>query len=217
MQRRFWRSSSRRSVALPRSRPGGRGRAAGSLCDRTRASSSSTRRSPGLRPAPTRSSPASNSTASCSISASPRRSSTMPRAASASCSDGPLDMRMTQARGQSAADVVNGASEAELIRIFRDFGEERLRPAHRARHRRRPASAAVRAHPRARRDDRARARRVTREPAQASGDAHLSGAAHLHQRRARSSSRAALDAALERSRRRGASRSSAFIRSRIAW
>ena len=26
----------------------------------------------------------------------------------------------------SAADVVNGASEAELIRIFREFGEERL-------------------------------------------------------------------------------------------
>jgi 16S rRNA (cytosine1402-N4)-methyltransferase len=39
--------------------------------------------------------------------------------------DGPLDMRMTQGEGMSAADVVNGASEAELIRIFREFGEER--------------------------------------------------------------------------------------------
>jgi 16S rRNA (cytosine1402-N4)-methyltransferase len=42
--------------------------------------------------------------------------------------DGPLDMRMSQGEGISAADVVNGAPEAELIRIFRDFGEERLAP-----------------------------------------------------------------------------------------
>jgi 16S rRNA (cytosine1402-N4)-methyltransferase len=42
--------------------------------------------------------------------------------------DGPLDMRMSQGEGLSAADVVNGASEAELIRIFREFGEERFAP-----------------------------------------------------------------------------------------
>jgi 16S rRNA (cytosine1402-N4)-methyltransferase len=42
--------------------------------------------------------------------------------------DGPLDMRMSQGAGPSAADVVNGASEAELIRIFREFGEERHAP-----------------------------------------------------------------------------------------
>jgi 16S rRNA (cytosine1402-N4)-methyltransferase len=42
--------------------------------------------------------------------------------------DGPLDMRMSKGVGLSAADVVNGASEAELIRIFREFGEERLAP-----------------------------------------------------------------------------------------
>jgi 16S rRNA (cytosine1402-N4)-methyltransferase len=42
--------------------------------------------------------------------------------------DGPLDMRMTKGEGMSAADVVNGASEAELIRIFREFGEERFAP-----------------------------------------------------------------------------------------
>ncbi|MDP8984964.1 MAG: 16S rRNA (cytosine(1402)-N(4))-methyltransferase RsmH [Pseudomonadota bacterium] len=42
--------------------------------------------------------------------------------------DGPLDMRMTKGEGMSAADVVNGASEAELIRIFRDYGEERFAP-----------------------------------------------------------------------------------------
>src|SRR5271167_1117386 len=37
--------------------------------------------------------------------------------------DGPLDMRMSKGGGASAADIVNGASEAELIRIFREFGE----------------------------------------------------------------------------------------------
>jgi 16S rRNA (cytosine1402-N4)-methyltransferase len=42
--------------------------------------------------------------------------------------DGPLDMRMSKGVGMSAADVVNGASEAELIRIFRDLGEERFAP-----------------------------------------------------------------------------------------
>ncbi|MDP9082157.1 MAG: 16S rRNA (cytosine(1402)-N(4))-methyltransferase RsmH [Pseudomonadota bacterium] len=42
--------------------------------------------------------------------------------------DGPLDMRMTPGEGMSAADVVNGASQAELMRIFREYGEERLAP-----------------------------------------------------------------------------------------
>ncbi len=42
--------------------------------------------------------------------------------------DGPLDMRMSKGEGMSAADVVNGAPEAELIRIFREFGEERFAP-----------------------------------------------------------------------------------------
>jgi len=42
--------------------------------------------------------------------------------------DGPLDMRMSKGEGMSAADVVNGAPEAELVRIFREFGEERLAP-----------------------------------------------------------------------------------------
>jgi 16S rRNA (cytosine1402-N4)-methyltransferase len=42
--------------------------------------------------------------------------------------DGPLDMRMSKHEGVSAADVVNGASEAELIRIFREYGEERHAP-----------------------------------------------------------------------------------------
>jgi 16S rRNA (cytosine1402-N4)-methyltransferase len=38
--------------------------------------------------------------------------------------DGPLDMRMAAA-GESAADLVNGAEEAELSRIFWTYGEER--------------------------------------------------------------------------------------------
>jgi 16S rRNA (cytosine1402-N4)-methyltransferase len=42
--------------------------------------------------------------------------------------DGPLDMRMSKHEGVSAADVVNGASETELIRIFREYGEERHAP-----------------------------------------------------------------------------------------
>ncbi len=42
--------------------------------------------------------------------------------------DGPLDMRMNMGAGRSAADVVNGTPEGELIRIFREFGEERYAP-----------------------------------------------------------------------------------------
>lgn len=38
--------------------------------------------------------------------------------------DAPLDMRMDRSRGISAADLVNGASEDELVRILRDYGEE---------------------------------------------------------------------------------------------
>jgi 16S rRNA (cytosine1402-N4)-methyltransferase len=38
--------------------------------------------------------------------------------------DGPLDMRMERA-GRSAADIVNGGSEAELTDIIKNFGEER--------------------------------------------------------------------------------------------
>jgi 16S rRNA (cytosine1402-N4)-methyltransferase len=38
--------------------------------------------------------------------------------------DGPLDMRMNQQTGFTAADVCNRASQDELVRILRDFGEE---------------------------------------------------------------------------------------------
>jgi 16S rRNA (cytosine1402-N4)-methyltransferase len=40
--------------------------------------------------------------------------------------DAPLDMRMDQTSGQTAADIVNGYPAAELARILRDYGEERF-------------------------------------------------------------------------------------------
>jgi hypothetical protein len=39
--------------------------------------------------------------------------------------EGPLDMRMNQTSGPTAADLVNTASEQELVRIIQDYGEER--------------------------------------------------------------------------------------------
>jgi 16S rRNA (cytosine1402-N4)-methyltransferase len=40
--------------------------------------------------------------------------------------DVPLDMRMDQRRGKTAADVVNGYSVAELAAVLRTYGEERF-------------------------------------------------------------------------------------------
>lgn len=40
--------------------------------------------------------------------------------------DAPLDMRMDQTNGQTAADILRDYSESELIRIFREYGEEKL-------------------------------------------------------------------------------------------
>lgn len=51
--------------------------------------------------------------------------------------DAPLDMRMDATRGRTAADVIAESDEAELRRIFYDYGEEKLAP--------RYASAIVRA------------------------------------------------------------------------
>jgi 16S rRNA (cytosine1402-N4)-methyltransferase len=39
--------------------------------------------------------------------------------------DGPLDMRMDPGDPRAATDVVNGYSEAELVRVLRDLGDER--------------------------------------------------------------------------------------------
>jgi 16S rRNA (cytosine1402-N4)-methyltransferase len=40
--------------------------------------------------------------------------------------DGPLDMRMNPGRGQSAAQWIASASEDEIARVFKDYGEERF-------------------------------------------------------------------------------------------
>ena len=40
--------------------------------------------------------------------------------------DGPLDMRMDQTRGQSAADWVNTSAEDDIAYVLKDFGEERF-------------------------------------------------------------------------------------------
>jgi 16S rRNA (cytosine1402-N4)-methyltransferase len=40
--------------------------------------------------------------------------------------DGPLDMRMDPERGASAADFVAHAPEREIVRVIRDYGEERF-------------------------------------------------------------------------------------------
>lgn len=40
--------------------------------------------------------------------------------------DGPLDMRMDQTRGQSAAEWVNTASEEDIAWVLKEFGEERF-------------------------------------------------------------------------------------------
>ncbi len=42
--------------------------------------------------------------------------------------DAPLDMRMDQRQERTAADIVNGFSEKELINILRNYGEERFAP-----------------------------------------------------------------------------------------
>lgn len=40
--------------------------------------------------------------------------------------DGPLDMRMDQTRGQSAADWVNNAAEDDIVWVLKEYGEERF-------------------------------------------------------------------------------------------
>ncbi|MCR5830411.1 MAG: 16S rRNA (cytosine(1402)-N(4))-methyltransferase RsmH [Lachnospiraceae bacterium] len=42
--------------------------------------------------------------------------------------DAPLDMRMDTDGSRTAADIVNGYAERELIRILREYGEERFAP-----------------------------------------------------------------------------------------
>ena len=98
--------------------------------------------------------------------------------------DGPLDMRMEQA-GTSAADLVNALPEAELADILFRYGEERAS--------RRIARAIVAARalaPITRTTELARAgaprgARQARSGSDRSRNAHLPGAAHRGERRAR--------------------------------
>ena len=70
--------------------------------------------------------------------------------------DGPLDMRMDNAAGASAADFLARAPEHELARVIREYGEERFAKRIARAHRRGAARGADRAHRAARRDRRAR-------------------------------------------------------------
>ncbi len=40
--------------------------------------------------------------------------------------DGPLDMRMNNSQGMTAADWVNSAEEADIVRVLKEYGEERF-------------------------------------------------------------------------------------------
>ena len=99
--------------------------------------------------------------------------------------DAPLDMRMDQSRGTTAADVVNTYPAAELARVLREYGEERFA--------RRIADAVVRERDRepftatARLAELVRAADPGGHPAhrRPPGQAHLPGAADRGQRRAR--------------------------------
>lgn len=42
--------------------------------------------------------------------------------------DAPLDMRMDRTQGRTAADIINYASRDELVRIMRQYGEEKFAP-----------------------------------------------------------------------------------------
>lgn len=41
-------------------------------------------------------------------------------------SDGPLDMRMDSSKGISAAEWINSAPESEIVRVLKEYGEERF-------------------------------------------------------------------------------------------
>jgi 16S rRNA (cytosine1402-N4)-methyltransferase len=42
--------------------------------------------------------------------------------------DAPLDMRMDRSQGQTAADILNNSTREDLIRILRQYGEEKFAP-----------------------------------------------------------------------------------------
>ena len=119
-------------------------------------------------------------TAWCWTSASPRCSSTIPRAASPSRRDGPLDMRMSATGAERRRRRQHGRRDAARRHPLPSGRGAKL-TRHRPHHRRASPATAVRAHSRACQPGGARAgAREDRRPA--CGDAHLPGPAHLRQR-----------------------------------
>ena len=101
--------------------------------------------------------------------------------------DGPLDMRMSD-DGMTAADFVNDAEEEDIANVIYTFGEEHKSRVDCACHREAARGNAVHAHAgtcryRVARFSRPQGRRAP------PGDADVSGAAHLRQRRARRTGR----------------------------
>ena len=66
------------------------------------------------------------STEFCSILVSLLRNSMMLNAVFPFMRDGPLDMRMDPTRGQSAAEWLRTADEADIAWVIKTFGEERF-------------------------------------------------------------------------------------------
>ncbi len=97
--------------------------------------------------------------------------------------DGPLDMRMDTSQGATAADLLRDVREEELADLIYGYGEERFSRRIARAHRRSQAHGADRHHgPPC--GDRAARGAEARVSADRSGDAHVSGAAHLGQPRA---------------------------------
>ena len=98
--------------------------------------------------------------------------------------DEPLDMRMDRSRGETAADLVARSSEQELADAILRIRRRAVFAPHRPRHRRRAARGADRHHA-APGGDRPPRGADARLSAHRSGDAHVPGAAHLGEPRAR--------------------------------
>ncbi len=103
--------------------------------------------------------------------------------------DEPLDMRMDQTQGQTAADLLAAAGEEDLANVIFQYGEERFsrRIARRIVEARQAAAIATTGQLAAHRPQRGPAQGL---PADRPGDADVPGAAHLGQPRARGARRA---------------------------
>ena len=129
--------------------------------------------------------------------------------------DEPLDMRMDQSRGPSVADLLRDVDETELADVIYRFGEERAS--------RRVARAIVHARRESPIDTTGRLAAIVRRagaapgaPADRSGDAHVPGAAHLGQPRARRAGRVPGGGGAAAAGRARGSRSSRSTRSKTA-